>query len=104
MPWRRDGDGLTITIRLTPRGGRDAIDGIEVMPDGRMVLKVRVSAAPVDGEANKALIALFSSTLSVPRSRISLGAGASSRMKALHLAGDPQRAIDKLGTLLFRSA
>jgi uncharacterized protein YggU (UPF0235/DUF167 family) len=34
-----------LAVRLTPRGGRDAIDGIEQLSDGRRVLKVRVRAA-----------------------------------------------------------
>jgi uncharacterized protein YggU (UPF0235/DUF167 family) len=42
-------------VRLTPRGGRDAIDGIEPLSAGRRVLKVRVRAAASEGEANAAL-------------------------------------------------
>ena len=48
-------DGVVVTVRLTPKGGRDAIDGIETLADGRAVLKVRVRAAPSEGEANAAL-------------------------------------------------
>ena len=45
-------------VRLTPKGGRDAIDGIEELADGQCVLKARVRAAPSEGEANDALILL----------------------------------------------
>ena len=58
-PWSLTANGVTLTIRLTPKGGRDAIDGVEVMSDGRAVLKVRVRAAPSEGEANAALIRLI---------------------------------------------
>ena len=54
-PWIVAADGLLVCVRLTPKGGRDAIDGIEQLADGRMVLKVRVRAAPSEGEANAAL-------------------------------------------------
>ena len=37
-PWRATRDGLTLAVRVTPRGGRDAIDGIETMADGREIL------------------------------------------------------------------
>ena len=48
-------DGVTVTARLTPKGGRDAIDGVETLADGNTVLKVRVRAAPHEGAANEAL-------------------------------------------------
>ena len=48
-------DGIILAVRLTPKGGRDAIDGIETLSDGRAVLKARVRAAPFEGEANAAL-------------------------------------------------
>ena len=56
--WSVMPDGLAIAVRLTPRGGRDGLDNVEVMADGRQVLKARVLAAPSGGEANAALIAL----------------------------------------------
>ena len=62
-------DGLMLTVRLTPRGGRDAIDGIEQLADGRSVLKVRVRAAASEGEANAALVRLIAKTLGVPAAR-----------------------------------
>ena len=46
-------------VRLTPRGGRDAIEGTERRADGRAVLKVRVRAAASEGEANAALMRLM---------------------------------------------
>ena len=49
-PWQGAGLGVVLAVRLTPKGGRDAIDGIELLADGRSVLKVRVRAAPSEGE------------------------------------------------------
>jgi uncharacterized protein YggU (UPF0235/DUF167 family) len=76
-----------VLVRLTPRGGRDAIEGIEQRPDGQCVLKVRVRAAASEGEANAALIALMARALGVPRSAVALVSGASARLKRLAIAG-----------------
>ncbi|MBV8474240.1 MAG: DUF167 domain-containing protein, partial [Hyphomicrobiales bacterium] len=48
-PWRTTLDGLVIACRLTPKGGRDAIDGTATLSDGSRVLLARVRAAPEDG-------------------------------------------------------
>ena len=90
-PWTIAPDGISLTVRLTPKGGRDAIDGIEQMADGRSVLKVRVRAAASEGEANAALIQLMAKTMGVAPRSIELAAGATSRVKRLRIAG-PGRA------------
>ena len=71
-----------ITVRLTPRGGRDAIDGW----DGD-ILRVRVSAAPTEGRANAALVRLLAKTLRVAPSKIALASGAQSRTKVVRVEG-----------------
>jgi uncharacterized protein (TIGR00251 family) len=86
-PWQVLADGLALTVRLTPKGGRDAIDGIEQMADGRSVLKVRVRAAPSEGEANAALVRLLAKSLGVAPRQVSLEAGATARIKRLRIAG-----------------
>jgi uncharacterized protein YggU (UPF0235/DUF167 family) len=73
---------------LTPKGGRDAIDGIEQLADGRAVLKARVRAAPSDGAANDALVRLIARVLDVAPRQVTLAAGASARIKRLMIAGD----------------
>lgn len=80
--------GLTLVVRLTPKGGRDAIEGIEQRGDGQFVLKARVRAAPSEGEANDALIGLLAAELRVPPRAVSLVAGATSRIKRVAIAGD----------------
>ena len=86
-PWQVLAGGLALTVRLTPKGGRDAIDGIEQMADGRAVLKVRVRAAPSQGEANDALVRLLAKSLGVAARQVSLVAGATARVKRLEVAG-----------------
>jgi uncharacterized protein YggU (UPF0235/DUF167 family) len=77
-----------LTVRLTPKGGRDALDGIAQLADGRAVLKARVRAAASEGEANSALVQLIARTLAVPPTRVSLIAGETARIKRLKIAGD----------------
>ena len=86
QPWSAVPGGIMLTVRLTPKGGRDAIDGIETMADGRAVLKARVRAAPTDGEANAALVKLIARTLGVAPRTVELVAGATARIKRLKIA------------------
>lgn len=62
-PWQARGDGLDVCLRVTPRGGRDAIVGIETLSDGRQVVKVRVRAVPEEGAANDAVRRLLAKAL-----------------------------------------
>jgi uncharacterized protein (TIGR00251 family) len=86
-PWTAAADGVVIAVRLTPRGGRDAIDGIAQLADGRSVLKVRVRAAASEGEANAALVKLIARTLGVAARDVILVAGASARLKRVKIDG-----------------
>jgi hypothetical protein len=86
-PWAATADGLIVTVRLTPRGGCDAIDGVETLADGRTVLKARVRAAPSDGEANAALIALLAKALRIAPRRVAIVAGESARTKRIRIGG-----------------
>jgi uncharacterized protein YggU (UPF0235/DUF167 family) len=99
FPWSTTASGLSVTVRLTPRGGRDAIDGIETLADGRPVLKARVRAAPTEGEANAALIALIAKTLDVARSKVTLAAGGSARIKRIAIEGDGISLAARLETI-----
>lgn len=100
QPWAATAKGLSVTIRLTPKGGRDALDGIETLADGRPVLKARVRAAPTEGEANAALIALIAKALDVPRRTVTLAAGETSRIKRIVIDGDGAALASRLQHLL----
>jgi uncharacterized protein (TIGR00251 family) len=87
-PWRAAPGGLLVAVRVTPRGGRDAIDGVDVMADGREVLKIRVRVAPEGGEANAAAVKLLAQALKLRRTDIAVVAGATARVKQIELRGE----------------
>lgn len=101
MPWSPTGGGITLVVRLTPKGGRDAIDGVESLADGRSALKARVRAAPAGGEANDGLVRLTAKAVGVPQRDVTLVAGATARLKRLKIAGDVPTliaALEKVAT------
>lgn len=98
-PWRPVDGGLALVVRLTPRGGRDALGAVEVLADGKSVLTARVRAAPTDGEANDALVRLVAATLGRPASAVRLTAGASARVKTLTVSGDADDLARRLAAL-----
>lgn len=99
-PWREMPGGVILTVRVTPRGGRDAVDGAETLADGKAMLKVRVRTAPENGAANDAVRRLISDVVGRPASAVRLEAGASSRVKTLAITGDAAligTALDRVG-------
>ena len=89
-PWRYSTEGISLALRVTPRGGRDDIDGVETMANGRCVLKVRVRAIADGGEANRAVMELLAKSLGVPKARVKILSGVTSRMKQVAVGGDPK--------------
>jgi uncharacterized protein YggU (UPF0235/DUF167 family) len=98
-PWRATADGVVVTCRLTPKGGRDAIEGVATLSDGTAVLACRVRAAPQDGEANAALCRLIAKAAGVAASKARVTAGAKSRVKQIAVEGDAAALIAALANL-----
>lgn len=71
-----------MAVRVTPRSGRDAIEGV----DEQGALRVRLTAAPADGAANSALVKLLAKALGVPKGAVTIVSGAASRHKQLRIA------------------
>lgn len=88
--------GVRLALRLSPRASRNGFDGIIQDLEGRPLLKVRLTAPPVEGAANQALIAFLANALSLRKSDIVIRSGQASRVKILHLAGDPAAIVQKL--------
>jgi uncharacterized protein (TIGR00251 family) len=87
-PIRRHADGITVSVRLTPKAGADRIDGVAADTAGGSALKVRVTAAPESGKANAALIRLLAKRWKLPKSAMTITGGAKDRNKVVHIAGD----------------
>ena len=89
VPWSVRGDGLLLTVRLTPKSARDEIGGVERLSDGRTVLKVtRARGSARRRRPMTALIRLLAKALHISASAVRLESGASGRLKILHLQGD----------------
>jgi len=98
-PWRYSAQGVSIALRVTPRGGRDEIDGVEALANGRSVIKVRVRAIAEGGEANRAVMELLAKTLGVPKAKVKILSGATSRLKQVAVEGDPKDLGEALRSL-----
>ena len=98
-PWRYSAEGISVALRVTPRGGRDDIDGVETLANGRSVVKVRVRAIAEGGEANRAVTELLANALGVPKGKVRILSGTTSRLKQIAVDGDPA----KLGETLRKA-
>ena len=98
-PWRYSAQGISIALRVTPRGGRDEIDGVEALANGRSVIKVRVRAIAEGGEANRAVMELLAKALGVPKAKVRILSGITSRLKQVAVEGDPKKLGETLRSL-----
>jgi uncharacterized protein (TIGR00251 family) len=92
--------GVRLAVRLTPRAGRDALDGTGVDAQGRPVLLVRLAAPPVEGAANEALVAFLADLLDLRRKDVTIRSGQTSRTKIVSLAGDPDALLMRLSRVI----
>ncbi len=83
-PWQAVADGIRIAVRATPRASKDAL-----LAGTDEYFAARLAAAPVDGAANAALIALVAKTFAVARRDVTLVSGGTARWKRIAIAGDP---------------
>ncbi len=89
-------DGVTVAIRLTPGASANRIDGLASLEEGGTALRARVTAAPENGKANAALIRLLAKAWKLPKTRLTVTAGAKHRRKTVHVAGDPKILLPQL--------
>jgi uncharacterized protein len=74
---------VTISVRVTPRADRNGVAGVR----GDGVVLVRVTAAPTDGQANKAVLETLADALKLKKSQVSLVSGETSRDKKVQISG-----------------
>jgi uncharacterized protein (TIGR00251 family) len=80
-----------LTVKVVPRSSENSIS--EIQPDG--ALKIKITAPPVEGKANAALIKLLAEILSVNKSEIEIKSGQSSRMKIVRINGVSQEVVNQ---------
>jgi len=100
LPLAAAADGIRIAIRLIPRADADRIDGVVGVAAGGSVLKVLVTAAPVESRANEAPLRLLVREWRLSRRDLAVAAGAKSRNKTVHIIGDAAALLARLGPVL----
>lgn len=98
LPFAETAEGVTLSVRLTPRGGADRVEGVTAA-GGRPCLAVRVAAAPAEGAANRALVRLLADALGVPKGAVTFLSGETARVKRLRIAGDPATLAGRLALI-----
>lgn len=87
----RGAEGVRVAVRLKPRASAERVIGLTREADGGMALSVAVTAPPVDGKANDALIRLLARLFHLPPRDLTLALGAGDRRKVVQVTGDPAR-------------
>ena len=91
---RRSESHYDLFLRVTPNASRNAVESIEVRDDGQARLRVRVTAQPEKGKANKAVMALLAKALGQPKSAFTVIAGETARDKTIRVeARDMEQAL-----------
>jgi uncharacterized protein (TIGR00251 family) len=85
------GESIALSVRIQPRASKNEITRME---NGG--LKIRLTAPPVDGAANEALIRFLADTLSVPKSQIEISSGHTSRDKIVRIRGVDRADTERL--------
>lgn len=82
---------MRFTVRLQPRASKNEIAGLQ-----GVALKVRVTAPPVDGLANEAMVELLSKALATSRRNVCIVSGHSSRTKVVEISGADLASVQRL--------
>ena len=92
--------GVTLAVKVQPRARKNAITG--VVGDA---IKLALTAPPIEGRANEAVIEFFADLFEIPRASVTIASGATSRTKVLRIAGVTEKAVqDRLAKVVnFRS-
>lgn len=87
---------MRLIVHLTPKASRNKVDGWALDAKGQKILRVKVTAVPENGKANEALFKLLSKTLHLPKSKIILIRGVTSRVKELEIGGEEEKILNTL--------
>jgi uncharacterized protein (TIGR00251 family) len=106
LPFAMARDGMRLAVRLTPRAGANRVLGLVEDGRGGRAVKASVTAPPVDGEANAALIQLLARQLGLRQTDLAIATGSRGRSKMVEIHGDPTLLrpllLERLGPWLTR--
>jgi len=91
LPVKQTHGEVVFVVRVQPRAGRDSVDGVR---EG--VLRVRLAAPPVEGEANEALCRFLAARLHLPKSAVRILSGERGRVKRIAVRGAAVSAVEAL--------
>jgi len=97
-------NGVRLRLKVTPKAKHVAVGGLQAEVDGGVALKVAVTAAPEDGKANAAVIALLAKEWGVAKTAISVVAGATDRRKLVEIRGSTAELMARIGQWLEKAA
>jgi len=80
-----DDESIRLVVRVTPKAGHDALEGLTPDANGKPVLKARVAATAEGGKANAQLVALLAKEFGVPKSSVTIVRGATARLKQVRI-------------------
>ncbi|HYQ47989.1 MAG TPA: DUF167 domain-containing protein [Thermodesulfovibrionales bacterium] len=83
MPFTKTKNGVTLDVKVEPRSSRKGISGVM---DGHIV-KVKLTAPPVEGSANEQLIEVLAEELGIKRSQVRVIRGHTSKRKIVEITG-----------------
>ena len=90
IPLKQTANGITFSVKVQPRARKNAITG--TVGD---VLKLALTAPPVEGKANQAVIAFLADFFDIPRSSVTIASGVSSRLKLIRITGASLQALEQ---------
>jgi uncharacterized protein (TIGR00251 family) len=90
IPVHQTAQGATFAVKVHPRARKNAITGIV-----GEALKLSLTAPPVDGKANQAVIEFFADLFDILRSSVTIASGETSRNKVVRIAGLSKQAVEQ---------
>jgi len=90
IPLKQTANGITFSVKVQPRARKNAITGAV-----GEALKLSLTAPPVEGKANQAVIDFLADFFDIPRSSVTIANGASSRLKLIRIAGANLQALEQ---------
>jgi uncharacterized protein (TIGR00251 family) len=90
IPLNETVKGISFAVKVQPRARKNAVTG--TMGDA---LKLALTAPPVEGRANQAVIEFFAELFEIPRSSVTIASGETSRNKVVRIAGLGRAAVEQ---------